>query len=98
MTEAETPLAVRRTVCFCEAVYERTWTVEDVRAERIHEVQAAYGLWEERTVPVLVDPGASCAKNLKPDVVIDAILAKKNLVPRWRMHPCCCLGPRVRSG
>jgi xanthine dehydrogenase accessory factor len=79
MTETEKPLAVRRTVSFCEAVYEGSWTVESVKAERIHHVEAARDLWEKRVVPVLVDPEATRAKFLKPDVVIDAILAKRNV-------------------
>ena len=32
-----------------------------------------------RSVPVIVDPKAESAKELHPDVIVDAILAKENL-------------------
>lgn len=99
MTETKNPVAVRRTVSFCEAVYEGAWTVESVRAERIPDVQAACDLWEKRTVPVLVDPEASCAKQMKPDVVLDAILAKRNLGTAMADAPLVvALGPGFAAG
>jgi xanthine dehydrogenase accessory factor len=99
MTETERPLAVRRTVSFCEAVYEKTWTVESVKAERIHHVEAARELWEKRVVPVLVDPEATHAKILKPDVVIDAILAKRNVGTTMTDAPLVVvLGPGFAAG
>lgn len=79
MMEAPDPLAVRRRVSFCEAVHDGTQTVEKVtgvRAENIDRVQAA---WQTRRIPVLVDPRWTMINRLEPDVVIDAILAKKNL-------------------
>ncbi len=79
MTEIEKPLAVRRSVSFCEAVYERSWTVENIKAERIDRVEDKDVLWGKRVIPVLVDPEALCKKSFQPDILIDAILAKKNL-------------------
>ena len=78
MTGIEKPLAVRRTVSLCEAMYETKWKVEGVQAEKVSDVKAAQDLWEKRLIPVLLDPMALCRKNLKPDVLIDAILAKRN--------------------
>ncbi|MBI5249892.1 MAG: EF2563 family selenium-dependent molybdenum hydroxylase system protein [Desulfomonile tiedjei] len=78
MTEIDKPLAVRRAVSFCEAVHEQTWTVEGIEAIRIHDVREIFDVWERRVIPVLVDPRASSAKTLKPDILLDAILAKKN--------------------
>lgn len=79
MMEAPDPLAVRRRVSFCEAVHDGTQTVEKVtgiRAEDAEQVQAAWQTWR---IPVLVDPQWTMIDRLEPDVVIDAILAKKNL-------------------
>jgi xanthine dehydrogenase accessory factor len=99
MTEIERPRAVRRTVSFCEAVYEESWTVEGVTAERIDQVEAAQDLWEKRLVPVLVDPKASCRNVLKPDVLLDAVLAKKNLGTGIRDAPLViALGPGFCAG
>lgn len=79
MTEIEKPLAVRRTVSFCEALYDGTSTVEGVQAVRINSPDQAVKLWLEGIVPVLADPLNDSKHVFKPDVVIDAILAKKNL-------------------
>ncbi len=79
MTEIPCPLSVRRLVSFSEAVYEKTWTVEGVRAVRIDSPNEALSLWEEGAIAVFVDPANSARTVLQPDVVVDAILAKKNL-------------------
>ncbi len=39
----------------------------------------ALRLLEENILPVIVDPKAESAKELHPDVIVDAILAKRNL-------------------
>lgn len=39
----------------------------------------ALRLLEENILPVIVDPKAESAKELHPDVIVDAILAKENL-------------------
>ena len=41
-------------------------------------------LLQENVVPVLADPEGICIPVLKPDVVVDAILAKRNLHPDHR--------------
>jgi xanthine dehydrogenase accessory factor len=79
MTEIEKPLAVRRGVSFCEALYEGTSTVEGIQAVRINSPDQAVQLWIEGIVPVMVDPANMSKDVFKPDVVVDAILAKKNL-------------------
>lgn len=99
MTEIEKPRAVRRTVSFCEAVYEARWTVEDVTAERIEHAEAAPDLWEKRVVPVLVDPEALSRKVLKPDILLDAVLAKRNLGTAMQDAPLViALGPGFCAG
>jgi xanthine dehydrogenase accessory factor len=79
MTEIPHPLAVRRIVSLSEAVYENTWTVEGVRATKVSSPQEATALWDEGVIPVLVDPANSAKTVLRPEVVVDAILAKRNL-------------------
>ena len=99
MTEIEKPLAVRRSVSFCEAVYEKSWTVEDVRAELVNHVEATQDVWNRKVIPVLVDPLASCLNILKPDILIDAILAKKNLGTSRDSAPLViALGPGFWAG
>ena len=79
MTDLPNPLAIRRTVAFCEAIKDGQMTVEDVTAKRANNKDEVYSLLEEGFIPVLPDPEANIIKEIKPDVVIDAILAKRNL-------------------
>jgi xanthine dehydrogenase accessory factor len=78
MTERVQPLSVRRLVCFSEAVHEGSWTVEGVRAERIVEAHEAPTAWAAGCIPVIVDPENRSKHSVRTDVLVDAILAKKN--------------------
>ena len=79
MTDLAQPMAVRRAVSFCEAIYDGEATVEGVRGERIERADDVADLWREGKIGVMVDPEGASASKLKPDVLIDAILAKKNI-------------------
>ena len=79
MTEIARPQAVRRGVAFCEAVYEGEKEVEGVVAKLISTPDEIYRVWQEGKLPLLIDPEAKIKDVLKPDVLIDAIIAKKNL-------------------
>ena len=77
--ETAHPAAIRRQVSLCEAVYEGETTVEGLRAVRIDTLEQAPTVWAQNAVPVLIDPAGSCVAQAKPDVLVDAILAKRNL-------------------
>jgi xanthine dehydrogenase accessory factor len=79
MLETEMPMAVRRCVSFCEAVYEDVITVEGITARRADNLSEISRIWDTGEIPVLVDPGWAVIPDLTPHVVIDAIIAKKNL-------------------
>jgi len=79
MTETPAPLAVRRTVSFSEAVYDGRAQVEGVFAELSPKIGDIDACWSRGRIAVLVDPDWECIHGLNPDVVIDAILAKRNL-------------------
>ncbi len=80
MVEIPNPLAVRRGVSFCEAFYEGEKEVEGVRAKFIPGSSLIESVWEGGMIPLLIDPdGQRMKAYLKPDVLIDAIMAKKNL-------------------
>lgn len=79
MTDLERPTAIRRTVSFSEAIVHGETSVEEVVACRAETAEAALHLLHEKKIPVLADPEGSCIPLLRPDVVVDAILAKKNL-------------------
>ena len=97
--ETEHPAAIRRQVSLCEAVYEGETTVEGLRAVRISKQEEAEAVWAQNAVPVLIDPKGESIRTLKPDVVVDAILAKKNLGTTREMAPLTiALGPGFAAG
>lgn len=99
--ETDSPAAIRRQVSFSEAVYDGTATVEGVTAERIASADRASvnHVLEEGRVPLLVDPEGSSIPLLKPDIVVDAIIAKKNLGTAKEMAPLVIgVGPGFTAG
>ncbi|MBN1995609.1 MAG: EF2563 family selenium-dependent molybdenum hydroxylase system protein [Anaerolineae bacterium] len=78
MTELPAPLLVRRAVCFGEAVYSKKTTVEGITAHHVGSVSGARDLARSEIIPVLVDPQADIIAQVKPQVIIDAIMAKTN--------------------
>ncbi len=97
--ETENPAAIRRQVSFCEAVYEGRATVEGLTAVQISNPGQAGQVWAEGNIPLLADPEGECIRELKPAVVVDAILAKKNLGTHRGMAPCTvALGPGFCAG
>jgi xanthine dehydrogenase accessory factor len=99
MTDIDRPLAVRRMVSFCEAVHEGSWSVEGVKAVKIDVVGEADQAHARGLVPVLVDPRNTSKDTLKPDVIVDAILAKRNLGTRITDAPLVIgMGPGFHAG
>lgn len=97
--ETEHPAAIRRQVSLCEAVYEGEAIVEGLRAVRIEALAQAEEVWNQNAVPVLVDPKGESIAQARPDVLVDAILAKKNLGTTKDMAPLTIgLGPGFCAG
>jgi len=78
LTEIPEPLCIRREVSFADAVYEGQREVEGVKAILVSSPQEVPDVWQRGTIPLLVDPEASCKEGLSPHVIVDAILAKRN--------------------
>ena len=78
LTEISEPLAVRRGVSFCEAVYEGEKEVEGIRACRVKHHEETDLIWKKEEIPIFIDPQNQIKNLLCPQVVIDATLAKKN--------------------
>ena len=79
MTETPHPLAVSRGVAFCEAIYDGKKEVEEVVARHIKSANEIPKVWHEGEIPIIVDPEASIRDALNPHVLVDAIMAKRNL-------------------
>jgi xanthine dehydrogenase accessory factor len=98
-TDLPKPMVIRRTVSFSSAIFDGRVTVEGIQAERIASVDEAVYLWSQRVLPVLVDPDARVVDVLKPEVVVDAIMAKRNLGTAITHAPCViALGPGFEAG
>ncbi len=99
LTEIAEPLAVRRSVSFCEAVFEKEKTVEGVTARLVQGKDAILRAWGEGWIPVVIDPVAAIGRSIHPHVIIDAILAKKNTGTSMTEAPVVIgLGPGFRAG
>lgn len=79
MLETANPLCVRRYVSFCEAVHDGAAEVENVRSRLINGLSDVASIWQAGEIAVIVDPAWKSIEEFKPDIVIDAIMAKRNL-------------------
>ncbi|MDR1604765.1 MAG: EF2563 family selenium-dependent molybdenum hydroxylase system protein [Gracilibacteraceae bacterium] len=79
MTEIASPTVVRRRVAFAEAVYDGAAMVEGVEARLITQPEQAALVLADNQIPVIVDPAAELVQVLQPQIVVDAIMAKRNL-------------------
>lgn len=81
MLELPQPLVVRRSVSFASAVYEGSVSIEGVEArccQGIEEADRIDELLGKRIIPVFIDPEGKLVQIYQPDVLVDAILAKRN--------------------
>ena len=80
MTDIAVPLTVRREVAMSRAVYEGRAKVEGIEGILVRNYQEALAVLEENKIAVIVDPKAEIRKEFHPDLLVDAILAKKNML------------------
>ncbi len=93
------PTSIRRTVCMSEALRLGSFVVEGIEARKAESADEARELAKQGIVPVLADPEAHCIEELAPEVVVDAILAKRNLGTTKDMAPVVvACGPGFEAG
>ena len=85
--ETDHPAAIRRQVALSEAVYSKSACVEGVEAVRVEDEKQMLDAWKNEKVPVVVDPKGESIASMQPKVVVDAILAKRNLGTNKNMAP-----------
>lgn len=78
MSDIAKPTAIRRTVCFSEAIRLSSMEIEGIRALRAYTPSQVLEITSGGQIAVIVDPQAHFISELYPDVLVDAILAKKN--------------------
>ncbi len=97
--EIARPTVIRRSVAFASAVFEGRIAVEDVTAVLARDTFEAGAIVRGGQVAVLVDPEARSIGTLNPALVVDAILAKRNIGTTRDMAPCVvALGPGFTAG
>lgn len=98
MTDLPRPTAIRRTVCFSQAIVLGQFMVEGITGRRctVEQAPAALAAGE---IPVLADPDCRCREMLRPEVLVDSILAKRNLGTRITDAPVViAAGPGFTAG
>ncbi len=97
--ECAAPTVIRRQAALAEALYEGSFQVEGLTARMIKNLKESKAVWEWGEVPILVDPEGRSLKDFKPDILIDAIIAKKNLGTTKELAPfIIALGPGFTAG
>ena len=79
MTDLPQPTAIRRTVCFSQAIVLGETQVEDATARRAEDILQARRICAAGEISVLADPELRCREELRPDALVDAILPLKSL-------------------
>lgn len=82
MTELPVPTTVRRTVAFSRAVYEGRAQVEDVEGVLCESPEDIKHAVNHLKIAVIIDECAAIRDAWEPDIIVDAIIAKKNLGTR----------------
>ena len=99
MTDVARPTAVRRTVAFAEAVYEGRAVVEGVEGINVDDPGAIEAVLRQGAIPVVVDPEGVALREVRPSLLVDAIMAKRNLGTSISDAPAVvALGPGFRAG
>lgn len=98
MLEIEKPTVIRHTVAFAQCLFTAT-AVEGIKSRPAVTAAAALADADNGIVPVLVDPTGQSIRELRPDIVVDAILAKKNCGTFREMAPIViAVGPGFTAG
>lgn len=79
MSDIAVPTTVRRTVAFSPAVYTGEASVEGITGKLCENISMIDTVIESGCIPVIVDPSGEIMKEYKPDIIVDAIIAKTNI-------------------
>ena len=97
--DIEKPSSIRRSVCFSEAIYDGVTKVENIICKKVENENDIEKCWNEKIIPIMVDEKGEIIKKIKPNVVVDSIIAKKNLGTTKDMAPITiALGDGFEAG
>lgn len=99
MLDLEQPLCVRRRVSFCVALEAGEAAVEGVPALAVRTMKEINAAWKRKAIAVMLTSDWQRLRGAAPDVVVDAILAKRNTGSRIGDAPLViALGPGFNAG
>ena len=99
VTELAKPLLVRRAVCYGAAVYERQITIEGINARLVDSAEDVFSTIAQDAIPVLIDEPSASISALRPTIIVDARMAKRNLGTSMTDAPLVIgLGPGFTAG
>jgi len=97
--EVSKPTSIRRDVSFSEALYKEEVEIEGIRAVRVCSLSEIEEAFRNKKVPVIIDEEGKYIKIIKPKIVVDAIIAKKNMGTTKDMADITiALGPGFTAG
>lgn len=97
--DIEKPSSIRRSVCFSEAIYDGVTEVENIICKKVEDEKNIEKCWNEKIIPIMVDSKGEIIKKIKPEVVVDSIIAKKNFGTTKNMAPITiALGDGFEAG
>jgi xanthine dehydrogenase accessory factor len=97
--ETDIPTVIRRKVAFAQAIFDGETVVEHVKAVKANTFEEISRLWQEGKVAVVVDPSCDTLQKVKADVLVDAVLAKRNTGMHRDLAPITiALGPGFKAG
>lgn len=97
--EVPKPTSIRRYISFSEVVYESEVEIEGIKAIHVRSLSEIENAWSNKKIPVIIDKEGKYIKEIKPRIVVDAIIAKKNLGTTKDMAEITiALGPGFTAG
>ena len=92
--DIKNPSCIRREVSFSEAIYDKEKTIENETAVFCKSIDEVNDTFKENKIAIMIDEEGSIIKELKSKIVVDAIMAKKNLGTSINMAPLViAIGP-----
>jgi xanthine dehydrogenase accessory factor len=97
--EVPHPTVIRRTVSFAQALFDGETRIEDINAKKVSSLAELNTMLLSDTIPILADKDGEVISHLNPLVVVDAIIAKRNMGTHKGMAKLVIgLGPGFEAG
>lgn len=87
MLERRFPKAVRRSVCFSEAILDGAGSVQGLTAERVNSLTEAQAAWDQGNIGIMVARLETILEIWRPDIYIEAAMLRQNWGLRKDMAP-----------